>query len=543
MTQPLVPAMEPCSAAGRALHRFADAHPCWAPDSLRAYVGILAVLIGSVIAVLSSRVTSFGLLDLRGGLHAGFDEGAWITTTFGIGQMMAGVASPYLGAVLGVRRVLLYGNLLMFLASLLGPLSPNLPAFLAMQALGGLGTGTFIPVTVSFIVRSLPARLVVYGIAFYAMNSEMSQNIGASLEGWYADNWSWRWIEWQYCLMLPVMFLCTWFGVPREGIKTELLRDFDWPGMAYATIGFAMLYAGLDQGNRLDWTRNGLIVGLLLGGGLVTLAFISRELFTPHPFLNIRKLLRGNMLLLVLLLAGYRFIILSTAYIIPTYLQTVQDFRELQVGSVLLWIALPQLVIVVPLAALLKWVDGRWVLALGSALIAVACWMATDLTSEWATDDFLPSQILQAIGQSFALTAVLTLFIRSFAPADALAVGSLLQITRLFGAEIGTAFMQTFVRMREQVHSNLVGLHVDSLGGLTADRLAKYEAAILARTSDAAETARRAAKLLEATVAQQASVLAYIDGFLAAAAGAFICLLLVALMRAPPPSPFFGRSQ
>ena len=61
-------------------------------------------------------------------------------------------------------------------------------------------------------------------------------------------------------------------------------------------------------------------------------------------------MLRGNLPLLMLLLAGFRFIILSTAYIIPTYLQTVQNFRELQVGEVLLWIALPQLVIALPLA-------------------------------------------------------------------------------------------------------------------------------------------------------------------------------------------------
>ena len=30
-----------------------------------------------------------------------------------------------------------------------------------------------------------------------------------------------------------------------------------------------------------------------------------------------------------------------------------------------------------------------------------------------------------------------------------------------------------------------------------------------------------------------------LDGFLAAAGGAFLCLLLVALMRPRPPSPFF----
>ena len=46
--------------------------------------------------------------------------------------------------------------------------------------------------------------------------------------------------------------------------------------------------------------------------------------------------------------------------------------------------------------------------------------------------------------------------------------------------------MQTFVRVREQVHSNLIGLHVDSIGGMTADRLAAYRGAVGAHSSDAA---------------------------------------------------------
>jgi MFS transporter, DHA2 family, multidrug resistance protein len=89
---------------------------------------------------------------------------------------------------MGVRRVLLFGITLFFVTSLLTPLSPNLTAFIAMQFLAGVGSGTFIPLTVSFIARSLPARLIVYGIAIYAMNSELSQNVAASLEGWYSDN-------------------------------------------------------------------------------------------------------------------------------------------------------------------------------------------------------------------------------------------------------------------------------------------------------------------------------------------------------------------
>jgi DHA2 family multidrug resistance protein len=249
--------------------------------------------------------------------------------------------------------------------------------------------------------------------------------------------------------------------------------------------------------------------------------------------LNLRLLFKRNLLQLMLLLAGFRFIILSTAYIIPTYLQSVQNFRELQVGSVLLWIALPQLIIVLPLGVLLQKVDGRWVLAFGATLIGIACLMATDLTSDWATNDFLASQILQALGQSFALTAVIVLAVGAINPTDALTIGALLQMSRLFGGEIGTAFMQTFVRMREQVHSNLIGLHVDSLAALTADRLALYRNALSAHSADLAAAAARATGLLAAAIARQAAVLSFIDGFLAAAAGAYACLVLTALLLGP----------
>jgi DHA2 family multidrug resistance protein len=98
-----------------------------------------------------------------------------MTTSFGVGQMLIGVACPYLGAIFGVRRVLLLGMILLFVASLLGPLSPNLNAFLAAQFMAGVGSGTFIPLSIGFIVRNLPTKLTVYGIAIYAMNLELSQ--------------------------------------------------------------------------------------------------------------------------------------------------------------------------------------------------------------------------------------------------------------------------------------------------------------------------------------------------------------------------------
>jgi len=112
-----------------------------------------------------------------------------------------------LGAVFGARRVLLLA-LCCSHDELAWAAVAQPAAFLATQFLSGVGSGTFIPLTIAFIIRSLPARLVVFGIAIYAMNSELSQNVAASLEGWYSDHWSWRWIDWQYCAALPLMFGC-----------------------------------------------------------------------------------------------------------------------------------------------------------------------------------------------------------------------------------------------------------------------------------------------------------------------------------------------
>src|SRR5260221_13732439 len=154
----------------------------------RPFIGVLAVLLGSIISTLDSRITSFGLADVRGAVHAGFDEGAWITTAFTVGQMLIGPVSAWLGMVFGPRRLLMISGTVFAISNLLLPFSPDLGSVLAFQTVSGLASGTFIPLTIGFVVQNLPARLVGYGVAAYAMNLELSLNVAASIEGWFSDN-------------------------------------------------------------------------------------------------------------------------------------------------------------------------------------------------------------------------------------------------------------------------------------------------------------------------------------------------------------------
>src|SRR5215472_18368949 len=75
----------------------------------------------------------------------------------------------------------------------------------------------------------------------------------------------WEWIFWQNAALAPVMMLLTAVAMPRRPVDRDLLRRTDWAGIVYAGVGFGLIYAGLDQGNRLDWLNSGVVTGLLLG--------------------------------------------------------------------------------------------------------------------------------------------------------------------------------------------------------------------------------------------------------------------------------------
>jgi MFS transporter, DHA2 family, multidrug resistance protein len=509
--------------------------------SARPFIGVIAVLLGSVISTLANRLTSFGLADVEGAVHAGFDEGAWISTAFTVGQMMVGPASAWLGVVLGPRRVLMFSATIFGLANLLLPLSPNLHFILAVQLISGLSSGTFIPLTIGFVVQSLPARLVVYGVAAYAMNLELSLNVAASIEGWFTTYWSWPWIFWDTALLAPLMLICIHFGMPRQAPNMALLKTTDWAGILFAGLGLSLVYAGLDQGNRLDWLNSGLITGLLLAGAILIIAFVAHELTHDRPWINLRFAASGNIPFLFFYISFFRVISLSTSYIVPQYLATLQNYRELEVGSVLIWVAMPQFLLAPIIATILRFVDARIPLALGFCLVGFACLLGGQLTDQWAVEDFLPGLILQAVGQSFALTSVVWFALKHLQPTEALTFGAILQTGRLFGGELGLAFIQTFIRTREQRYSNLVGLHVVTGAHSVVTRLEQYGAAVFGRSIGEATAQARAIALLAQTLRRQAYVLAFIDAFMIMGVGVIVGLLLMILLRTPPAKPGPGE--
>ena len=505
------------------------------PPTSIPWLGLFAVLMGTFISTLNTRFSSFGLADVRGAVHAGFDEGAWLTTAQTTAQMFVTIIAVWMGAAFGPRRVLMGASIAFAVIMFIAPFSPNLPTLLTMQFLSGLASGFFIPLTLSFILLNMPPRYWPFGIALYSLNLELSLNISASLEGWYVDHLSWAWIYWQNVPLALLMSVALSRGIIPKRITTRPPTDIF--GLIAGGAGLALIYAALDQGNRLDWLGSGLIWALFGAGLLLLVGLLVHVLRSERPVLDLKVVFGAPMPSQFLLIAFLRLTILSTSFLIPFFLTNVRGYRALEVGYSLVWIAVPQLIFC-PLAGLmLSRTDPRLVTSIGMIFISIACLMvAYNLTPIWGSYQFLPSQLLQALGQSFALSGIVFFGVLHLRPQDALTFGAVLQTARLFGGELGTAFMTTLTRVREQIASNLIGLHVQ-VGDPRVIAQVRHLGAITTPVIDPPGAIARGQLLLSAAIRSAATTQAVIDGFVAIAVLAVVALLIVVFRSAAPDGP------
>jgi DHA2 family multidrug resistance protein len=505
-----------------------------------------AVLLGSFLANVDSRLTSVGLPDLRGAFSLGFDEGAWLSTSAIGSQIFIAPAVAWLATAFGLRRVLGIPSLVYALISLVVPFVRDYPTLIALSIVHGLLLGTFVPASLMIIFRNLPIRWWIPAIAIYSIRVGFALDTSTSLVGFYVDHLGWQWLYWQGVVIAPLMGLMVYLGTPREPVNREVLEGADWGGMLLLGTGVSMIYAGLDQGNRLDWLESGTVAALLIGGGLLCAAFVINELLVRRPWAHVNVLFNRNIGLSLVVILLYTLTSLSNSSLVPNFLATVGQLRPEQTGVLLVvYGALPMFVLVPMSIFLLRHLDPRGVLIIGLSAFAAANLLGTQLTHDWALRDFVTIAVLQSIGQAFTLLPIIIIALSNSDPTRATAFAAYIQVVRLGGAEIGVALMATWLRVREQIHSNFLGQHLEG-GSTDVTRMLRQLADSFA-SHGAATAPARALGTLSALVQRESNVLAYIDGFWLTFWLAMIALGFLALITRAPPGPFtpapFGAAQ
>jgi DHA2 family multidrug resistance protein len=106
-----------------------------------------------------------------------------------------------------------------------------------------------------------------------------------------------------------------------------------------------------------------------------------------------------------------------------------------------------------------------------------------------------------------------------------------MHLMRIFGGQIGVAAMTRFIAVREQFHSNMLGLYLQRGSWLTDHRVRMLAGGVLPRSTDGQEAQQRAATILGLQVRAQAYTLATSDGFVLIVWVVIVYLLLMLLLR------------
>ena len=509
--------------------------------STRPLLGILGVVIGAGLVTLTGRMLSLGLADLKGHVGISFDNGAWLDSAYNASLMFIGPFTVYLGGLLGPRRILLFAAGIFTLACVFLPLIHSYSLLIVVLAIAGLTSGTFYPLTLTFALRNIPLRYLPFTIALYATFVDGAVNIAPSLYGWYRNHLSWEWMFWNSAVIAPVMMVCIYFGIPAMAPRKKSGPAPSFVGFLYLSAGLALIFAALQQGERLDWFRSGVFNACFWSGCFLLLCALIRRLRGPNFLVALPYLRNWNTLLLGALLFWFRFTLCTTIILIPQSL-AIRGFEASQIGPAIIWSAIP----LIPLAftaalLLLRKFDPRLLLAIGLACTAFAAWLNSQYSSTWAAENFFRTELLTGVGQAFAFIGLVGCIVLQAIFAGALAkpewvltFSAFFHTIRIFGGTAGAIYMGHFLAQREKLHSNLLGLHVTGGDWTTIQNFHAMTAGLYAKSYGMAAAGARSVDLIAARLRLQAYSLSIIDGFLLIAWSCVCALIFVALLRKSP---------
>jgi DHA2 family multidrug resistance protein len=508
----------------------AQSTPALAPAvSFKTWIAVFGATLGAFMAVLNIQIVNASLADIQGAIGAGIDDGGWISTAYLVAEIIVIPLSAWLVQVFSMRIYLLTSAVMFLIFSAACAFAQNLGQMIVLRAIQGFSGGVLIPLAFTIIITMLPKAKQPIGLALFAVSATFAPAIGPTIGGYLTENLGWQYIFYVNLVPGALMVAMLWFSLEKAPTKLGLLKQSDWAGIATMAIGLGALQTALEEGNKDDWFGSTFIVRLTAVAVVALVAFVAIELTTDRPLLNLRLILRRNFgfgLLANFLLGTALY---GSVFILPLYLARIHGYNSEQIGMVLAWTGLPQLVLIPLVPRLMKSVDLRIVIALGFALFAASNFINIEPTSDYAADQLLLPNIVRAVGQALVLTPLSAIANAGIELANAGSASSLFNMMRNLGGAIGIALLQTFLAKREQFHSAVLTPQVSLFGQATRNRIDEMARYFLSHgLPDTTGATHEAIVAIGRAIQKQATIMAFGDTFYLM--GVFMVIALAATL-------------
>jgi len=476
---------------------------------------VMGVLLGCFMAVLDIIVTNSSLRDIAGTLSASSDEISWVPTAYLVAEIVVISLTSWLSAAFSLKRYLLVNSTLFIIFSVCCGQAHSLGFMILFRVLQGFTGGVLIPLSFDVILTYLPASKRAIGMAMFTITATFAPSVGPLLGGWLTDNYGWPYIFYINIIPGALLIAAVWFTMDMQPMNLGLLKRGDWWGILTMAIGLAAFEIVLEDGNRKDWFGDPGIVKLALIAAIFIPAFIIIELREKEPLVDLRLFARRNFGLGSIVNLALGMGLYGVVFILPLYLGQIHGYSATQIGMVIIWLGLPQLVVIPLIPKLMKFVDARIIIGFGILLFGGSAFLDIHLDSNFAGPQFYIPLIIRAVGQPLIMTPLSAVTTAGMTQGrESGAASSLFNMMRNIGGSIGIAGLSTLLSVRERFHSERIGESVTVYSGAVQQRMQQSAAYFFSQGSDPYSANQRAIGAIGGAVSRQAFLLAYGDCFL-----------------------------
>src|SRR5271166_1398962 len=340
----------------------------------RRWVILSVLIVGLLAIVIDNTVLNVAMKTIAepppAGLGASQSQLEWAINSYTL--VFAGLLFTFgvIGDKIGRKRMLIIGLALFGIASLLSAYSRSPEQLIFARAAMGLGGAAVMPQTLSIISNVFEPAERPRAIGLWATAVGLGIATGPVLGGLLLDHFWWGSV---FLINVPVTavgILAAAFLVPES--RNHEAGGIDYVGVLLSIAGLVLLVYGIVQGgDSASWLSLG-VLGPIVGGLAILVAFAWYESRIQHPSLDVRlfrdRRLSASIGALGLVFFGMGGVFFFTSF----YLQNVRGYTPLAAGLLTVPFAAGQLLMAPRSARLVQRYGAKAVGATGMFVMAAA---------------------------------------------------------------------------------------------------------------------------------------------------------------------------
>ena len=295
------------------------------------YYVMVVLALGVIIMMLDSYIFSPALASIVNDFHTTYDMVAWVATIY---MLISAVAMPLAGKlsdIFGRRNIFIVGVLFFTIGSIFSSISWDIYSLIFFRGIQAIGGGMILPAALAAMGSAAPANMRGKTIGTLMSMSAVAMIVGPNIGGFFIQHFGWRSV---FYINVPIGILTILMAFMFKESYGNSQHHIDIAGTAMLGVGLGALVLGITRLESLPLTDITVFPLLAIAAPLGIL-FYWYERRTPEPIVDMKVLLKGDVLSLNLAIMMLFFGMTCASLFIPTFAQTVLGMSIQDSGSIM----------------------------------------------------------------------------------------------------------------------------------------------------------------------------------------------------------------